>query len=57
MLKKPWLQFVLLGALFFFIDEQLFPEPKPVLGPPNAERLAAIAENYGRFARSEPGAI
>ena len=56
MLKKPWLQFVLLGALFFFVSGQLFPEPKPVLGPPNAERLAAIAENYARFSRSEPSA-
>jgi hypothetical protein len=56
MLKKPWLQFALLGALLFFVNGQLFPEPKPVLGPPNAERLAAMAENYARFARGEPGA-
>lgn len=56
MIKKPWLQFALLGALLFFISGQLFPEPKPVLGPPNAERLAAMAENYARFARSEPDA-
>ena len=56
MIKKPWLQFALLGALLFFISGQLFPEPKPILGPPNAERLAAMAENYARFARSEPGA-
>ena len=56
MLKKPWLQFALLGALLFSISGQLFPEPKPVLGPPNAERLAAMAENYARFARREPGA-
>ena len=57
MLKQPWLQFALLGALFcFFVSGQLFPEPKPVLGPPNAERLAAMAENYTRFARDEPNA-
>ena len=56
MIKKPWLQFALLGALLFFISGQLFPEPKPILGPPNAERLAAMAENYARFARSEPDA-
>ena len=56
MIKKPWLQFALLGTLFFLISGQLFPEPKPVLGPPNAERLAAMAENYARFARSEPDA-
>jgi len=56
MLKQPWLQFALLGALLFFVSGQLFPEPKPVLGPPNAERLAAMAENYARFARDEPNA-
>ena len=56
MFKKPWLQFALLGALLFFVSGRLFPEAKPVLGPPNAERLAAMAENYARFARSEPGA-
>ena len=56
MLKRPWLQFALLGALLFLISGQLFPEPKPVLGPPNAERLAAMAANYARFARSEPSA-
>ena len=56
MLKQPWLQFALLGALLFFVSGQLFPEPKPVLGPPNAERLAAMAENYTRFARDEPNA-
>ena len=56
MIKKPWLHFALLGTLFFLVSGQLFPEPKPVLGPPNAERLAAMAENYARFARSEPDA-
>jgi hypothetical protein len=47
--KKPWLQFLLLGSLLFLAVQWLFPEPKPVLGPPNAERLAAMAENYARF--------
>ena len=49
MVKKPWLQFLLLGSLLFLAGQWLFPEPKPVLGPPNAERLAAMAENYARF--------
>ena len=53
MFKKPWLQFLLLGLLLFFASARLFPEPKPVLGPPNAERLAAMEENYSRFARGE----
>ncbi len=32
-------------------NQRLFPEPKPVLGPPNAERLTAMVENYERFAQ------
>ena len=49
MVKKPWLQFLLLGSLLFLAGQRLFPEPRPVLGPPSAERLAAMAENYARF--------
>jgi hypothetical protein len=50
-LRKPWLQFFALGLLLFLTSQRLFPEPKPVLGPPNAERLAAMVENYARFAQ------
>ena len=45
------MQFFLLGLLLFMAGQRLFPGPKPVLGPPNAERLAAMAENYARFAQ------
>jgi len=45
------LQFFVLGLLLFMAGQRLFPEPKPVLGPPNAERLAAMVENYARFAQ------
>ena len=50
MLRKPWLHFLLLGLTLFFGGQRLFPEPKPVLGPPNPERLSAMVENYTRFA-------
>jgi hypothetical protein len=50
MLRKPWLHFLLLGLMLFVVGERLFPEPKPVLGPPNPERLSAMVENYARFA-------
>lgn len=50
MLKKPWLHFFLLGLMLFVGGQWLFPEPKPVLGPPNPERLSAMVENYTRFA-------
>ena len=50
MLRKPWLHFLLLGLMLFVGGQRLFPEPKPVLGPPNPERLSAMVENYTRFA-------
>ena len=50
MLRKPWLHFLLLGLMLFVGGQWLFPEPKPVLGPPNPERLSAMVENYTRFA-------
>jgi hypothetical protein len=49
-LRKSWLHFLLLGLMLFVGNQWLFPEPKPVLGPPNPERLSAIVENYTRFA-------
>ena len=50
MLRKPWLHFLLPGLMLFVGGQRLFPEPKPVLGPPNPERLSAMVENYTRFA-------
>ena len=50
MFRKPWLHFLLLGLMLFVGGQWLFPEPKPVLGPPNPERLRAMVENYSRFA-------
>jgi hypothetical protein len=50
MLKKPWLHFLLLGLMLFGGGQWFFSEPKPVLGPPNPERLSAMVENYTRFA-------
>ena len=54
MFKKPWLHFLLLGLGLFVGGQWLFPELKPVLGPPNPERLSAMVENYTRFA---PGGV
>ena len=50
MLRKPWLHFMLMGLTLLVAGQRLFPEPKPVLGPPNPERLSAMVENYTRFA-------
>ena len=50
MLRKPWLHFMLMGLTLLVAGQRLFPEPKPVLGPPDPERLSAMVENYTRFA-------
>ena len=50
MLRTPWLHFLVLGVMLFVGGQWLFPEPKPVLGPPNPDRLSAMVENYTRFA-------
>ena len=53
MLFKPWLQFLLLGVVLFFAGEWAFPKPKPILGPPNPERLSAMIRNYEDLSRAE----
>ena len=40
LLRSVWCQFVLIGVVLFVVDRLLFPEPKPIIGPPNAERVA-----------------
>ena len=32
-LNRPWLHFILLGVLLFYLQGVFFPEPKPVVGP------------------------
>lgn len=49
--KKPWFQFLLLGFVLFFAGQWAFPPPRPVLGPPTAERLDAMVQNYAQFAQ------
>ena len=52
-LNSPWLQFLFLGIVLFFLNQWLFPPPKPVLGPPSAERLNAMVQNYAQFAQGK----
>ena len=41
--RSVWGQFVIMGLGLFLLDRTFFPEPKPVIGPPNAERVALQA--------------
>ena len=49
-----WLHFLLLGVGLFLLMRGLFPEPLPILGPPNANRLAVMADSYAQLAGSLP---
>jgi hypothetical protein len=46
LVKKPWVHFILLGFLLFYLQGVLFPEPKPVLGPIGEARLAALQQQW-----------
>ena len=45
-LKKPWIHFLLLGFLLFELQQQLFPEPKPVVGPLADSRIEALQQQW-----------
>ncbi len=45
-LKKPWIHFLLLGFLLFELQQQLFPEPKPVVGPLPDARIEALQQQW-----------
>lgn len=40
--RRPWLHFLLLGALLFWLQGQLFPTPKPVVGPLAEARIEGL---------------
>ncbi len=42
--RSIWGQFVIIGFGLFLLDRSFFPEPKPIIGPPNAERVALQAD-------------
>ena len=45
-LNRPWLHFLLLGALLFYLQGVVFPVPKPVIGPLNESRLEALMQQW-----------
>ena len=51
-LKKPWIHFLLLGFLLFELQQQLFPEPKPVVGPLPEARIEALQHPFPTIAEA-----
>ncbi|MFT4518159.1 MAG: hypothetical protein ACI9JM_000536 [Halioglobus sp.] len=44
--NKPWIHFIFLGSLLFYLQGVFFPEPKPVVGPLNESRLEALQQQW-----------
>jgi hypothetical protein len=45
-LNRPWLHFIVLGSLLYYLQGVYFPEPKPVLGPLGEARLEALQQQW-----------
>ncbi|MFK7978167.1 MAG: peptidyl-prolyl cis-trans isomerase [Halioglobus sp.] len=45
-LNRPWLHFIVLGSVLFYLQGVFFPEPKPVVGPLNEARLEALQQQW-----------
>ncbi len=40
--RRPWLQFLILGILLFWLQSELFPAPKPAVGPLEEARVEGL---------------
>lgn len=45
-LNRPWVHFIALGSLLFYLQGVLFPEPRPVIGPLSPARLEALQQQW-----------
>jgi len=45
-LNRPWMHFIILGCLLFYLQGVFFPEPKPVIGPLNGARIEALQQQW-----------
>ena len=45
-LNRPWIHFILLGCLLFYLQGVFFPAPKPVIGPLNDARVEALMQQW-----------
>lgn len=56
-LKRPWVHFIVLGLLLFWLESLVFPPPKPVIGPLSEVRLETLQQQWfastGRLPNSE----
>ena len=45
-LNRPWLHFIVLGSLLYYLQGVFFPVPKSVIGPLNAARLESLQQQW-----------
>jgi parvulin-like peptidyl-prolyl isomerase len=45
-LNRPWIHFILLGSLLYYLQGVLFPAPRPVIGPLGGERIEALQQQW-----------
>ena len=45
-LNRPWLHFILLGSLLYYLQGVFFPAPKPVVGPLTGQRIEALQQQW-----------
>ena len=45
-LNRPWLHFIVLGCLLFYLQDRYLPAPKPVVGPLSAARMDALQQQW-----------
>lgn len=53
-LNQPWLHFIVLGGLLFYLQGVFFPEPKPVIGPLGEARLESLNQQWFASVRRPP---
>lgn len=45
-LNRPWMHFIVLGALLYYLQGVVFPAPKPVVGPLTETRLETLKQQW-----------
>ena len=45
-LNRPWMHFIVLGCLLFYLRGVFFPEPLPVIGPLSEARIEALKQQW-----------
>ena len=45
-LNRPWVHFIVLGVLLFYLQGVFLPEPKPVVGPLSEARIDALQQQW-----------